>query len=361
MSELPEMPYLRNIGLIVTYKCQVACPHCILEAGPNRKEQIQLNEAFNWIEQIANYRNGYIKVLSLTGGEPFYNLKKLATISSFGEQHGLLVSAVTNAFWASSPKKAVNTLKDLPSIKMMAISADAYHQKEIPFTRVKNAIHAAKKLDIPFQIGVCTENQQDKEYQKIVHKLKKIVEPDQIKTAITFPVGRALNMHNTNYVTSRDPPISACSAGSSPIIFPNGNIIGCIGPVIDIKYDHPLLLGNLRKLSLKMILDNSEINPIYHAIRIWGPKKLISLAHDAGLTKYLPKEYIKDSICHACHSLMSNNKIREFLHSLADKPEFKRKVAYARLYYLREARMFELMRDELNNQSPELICECKSS
>ena len=132
MSELPEMPYLRNIGLIVTYKCQVACPHCILEAGPNRKEQIQLNEAFNWIEQIANYRNGYIKVLSLTGGEPFYNLKKLATISSFGEQHGLLVSAVTNAFWASSPKKAVNTLKDLPSIKMMAIAQTLIIKKKYP-------------------------------------------------------------------------------------------------------------------------------------------------------------------------------------------------------------------------------------
>ena len=359
-EELPEMPYLRNIGLIVTYKCQVACPHCIIEAGPHRKEEVQLTDAINWIKQIASYRNGYIKVLSLTGGEPFYDLKKLAELSSFGEKNGLIVSAVTNAFWASSPLKAEKTLMDLPSIKMIAISTDVYHQKQIPFSRVRNAINAAKKLQVPFQVGICTENQQDKEYQKIVKKLKKFVHVNQIKTAITFPVGRALKISNLNYISSVEPPISACSAGSSPIIFPNGNVIGCIGPVIDIKDSHPLLLGNLRQSSLEMILDASELNPIYHAIRIWGPRRLISLSKEAGLFEYLPKEYIKDSICHACYSLMSNFKIKEFLNRLAKNPEFRRKVAYARLYYLRESRMYELMRNELNNQPSGVVCSSPS-
>jgi organic radical activating enzyme len=351
MSEnLIEMPYLRNIGLIVTYKCQVACPHCIIEAGPNRKEETRLDDAFNWINQIAEYRNGYIKVLSLTGGEPFYDIQKLAALSSFGEEKGLIVSAVTNAFWASKPQKAVDVLENLPSIKMLAISADAYHQKNIPFERVKNAVSAAEKLDVPFQIGVCTENQDDKEYKSMVEKLEQITQPDRIKTAIVFPVGRALNMRNPKYVTSDEPPVSACSAGSAPIIFPNGNVLGCIGPVIDIKSVNPLLLGNLQKNCLEEILDNSEINPIYHGIRIWGPRKLISMAKDAGYDKHLPSKYIKDSVCHACYSLMANKEMGRFLRSLAEEPEFRRKVAYARLYYLRESRMFELMKNEFLEQ-----------
>ncbi|HDQ05210.1 MAG TPA: hypothetical protein ENN36_00615 [Candidatus Bathyarchaeota archaeon] len=234
---------------------------------------------------------------------------------------------------------------------MMAISSDAYHQKCIPFERVKNAVNAAKTLGIPFQIGVCTENLDDEDYKKIVHKLEEITEPDNIKTAITFPVGRALKIKNPKYVSSTEPPASACSAGSSPIIFPNGNIIGCIGPVINIKTDHPLLLGNLQLNSLKEILDNSETNPIYHAIRIWGPRKLVTLANDAGLAKFLPEKYVKDSVCHACYSLVSNRRIRTFLQSLARDPEFRRKVAYARLYYLRESRMFELMKGELLKQT----------
>ena len=351
MSEnLPEMPYLRNIGLIVTYKCQVACPHCIIEAGPDRKEETRLDDAFNWINQIADYRNGYIKVLSLTGGEPFYDIEKLKALSSFGEQKGLIVSAVTNAFWASTPQKATKILKELPFIKMLAISADVYHQKNIPFQRVKNAIRAAKKLDVPFQIGVCTENQDDNEYKTMIKKLQQITQPDKIKTAIVFPVGRALNITNPKYVTSDEPPISACSAGSAPIIFPNGNILGCIGPVIDIKFAHPLLLGNLNNTSLEEILDLSEINTIYHAIRIWGPRKIISMIKEAGLGKNLPTKYIKNSICYACYSLMANTEIENFLESLANEPEFRRKVAYARLYYLRENRMFELMKGDLLKQ-----------
>jgi len=351
MSEnLPEMPYLRNIGLIVTYKCQVACPHCIIEAGPDRKEETRLDDAFNWINQIADYRNGYIKVLSLTGGEPFYDIEKLKALSSFGEQKGLIVSAVTNAFWALTPQKATKILKELPFIKMLAISADVYHQKNIPFQRVKNAIRAAKKLDVPFQIGVCTENQDDNEYKTMIKKLQQITQPDKIKTAIVFPVGRALNITNPKYVTSDEPPISACSAGSAPIIFPNGNILGCIGPVIDIKFAHPLLLGNLNNKSLEEILDLSEINTIYHAIRIWGPRKIISMIKEAGLGKNLPTKYIKNSICYACYSLMANTEIENFLESLANEPEFRRKVAYARLYYLRENRMFELMKGDLLKQ-----------
>jgi len=356
-EELPEMPFLRNIGLIVTYKCQVACPHCIIEAGPNRKEEIQLKDAFDWIEQIAKYRKGYIKVLSLTGGEPFYDIKKLKQLSTFGKDSGLLVSAVTNAFWASTAKEAVKTLEELPAITMLAISADVYHQSQIPFKRVKNAVDAAKKLGIPFQIGVCTENQQDKEYKKTVKKLKEIVRPDQIKTAITFPVGRALKLNETKYETSSEPPISACSAGNSPIIFPNGNVVGCIGPVIDIKNEHPLLLGNLRNSSLNTILDNSETNSIFHAIRIWGPKKLVSLIHEAGLQKHLPKKYIQNSICYACHSLMSNKAIKNFLFNLNEDFEFKRKVAYARLYYLRESRMYELLKTQLTKYESELVCK----
>lgn len=344
-EKLLEMPFLRNVGLIITYKCQVTCPHCIIEAGPHRKEEISLNNAFEWIRQIAEYRNGYIKVLSLTGGEPFYNIKKLKRIASFGEACGLIVSVVTNAFWASSQEKAVNILKDLSAIKMLAISTDVYHQKYIPFERVKNAIIAAKECGIPYHIAVCTENEDDEEYRKILEELQKITEIEAIKTAITFPAGRALKELGLKYYITEEPPISACSAGSSPIIFPDGRIIACIGPVIKLTSPHPLLLGSLRKNTLHEILDNAELNSILHAIRIWGPRKLISLIKESGLSHYLPERYIKDSVCNACYNLMSNEKIVNFLTELANDHEFKRKVAYARVYYLKETKMVELLHE----------------
>lgn len=350
-DELLEMPFLRNIGFIMTYKCQVACPHCIIEAGPHRKEEMLLSDAFNWIRQIANYRNGYIKVLSLTGGEPFYNIDNLKKISTFGENCGLLISVVTNAFWASTQEEAVRILRELPAIKMLAISTDVYHQESIPFERVKNAILAAKECDIPYNIHVCTEYEDDKEYKEILKRLQEITETDTINTAITFPAGRALKkVSGLKYRTSEEPPISACSAGSSPIVFPDGRVIACIGPVIDLPSSHPLILGNLRKNSLHEILDNAELNPILHAIRIWGPQKLISIIKEAGLNQYLPERYIKDSVCNACYNLMSNSKIVEFLTQLAKDFEFKRKVAYARVYYLKETKMAELYQLAASNE-----------
>ncbi len=338
-----EMPFLRNIGLFMTYRCQVACPHCIVEAGPNRKEEILLHDAIEWVRQIAEYRRGYIKLLSLTGGEPFYNIQHLKKISDFGESQGLIVSAVTNAFWASTPENAIGMLKELFAIKWLAISTDVHHLESIPLERVKNAVLAAKECGISYSIHVCTENLEDKEYLKLLQKLEVFAGKNTIITAITFPVGRALKkISMLEYQTSEEIPVAACSSAGSPIIFPDGSVIACIGPVIDLPFSHPLRLGNLRKNSLDEILDNAEMNPILHAIRIWGPKKLISIIKDAGLNQYLPERYIKDSECNACYSLMSNNKIVEFLAKLAHDPEFKKRVAYARIYYLKETEMATL-------------------
>jgi len=342
-DEILEMPFLRNIGLIVTYKCQVACPHCIIEAGPHRKEEMMLHDALEWIKQIAKYRNGYIKVLSLTGGEPFYDIEKLKKLVIFGKENGLIVSVVTNAFWAYTPKEAVKILQELSAIKMLAISADVYHQEAIPFKRVKNAILAAKECGIPYNIHICTENENNEGYKEILNKLLELTEIDNINTAVTFPAGRALKKIGLlRYQTTDDPPLSACSAASSPIIFPDGRVIACIGPVIDLSSSHPLLLGNLHENSLNKILDKSELNPILHAIRIWGPRKLISIIKEAGLTQYLPKRYIKNSVCNACYHLMSSGKIVKFLTQLAEGREFKQKIAYARVYYLKEPKMAEL-------------------
>jgi len=44
---LLELPFLSNIGLMLTYHCTTACPHCVVEAGPHRKEEMSLKQAFS--------------------------------------------------------------------------------------------------------------------------------------------------------------------------------------------------------------------------------------------------------------------------------------------------------------------------
>jgi len=172
--EAVNTSFLKNIGFIITYKCTIACEHCIVEAGPHRKEEIKLEDARDWIKQASTYRGGHIIGLALTGGEPFYNLDNLKKISEFGQKYGLIVSAVTNAFWASDRKKSLKTLEMLPAIRMISFSTDVYHQRSIPFENIRNAIWAAQKLGLLYNIAVCTDNLENEHFQKIEEDLKEI-------------------------------------------------------------------------------------------------------------------------------------------------------------------------------------------
>jgi MoaA/NifB/PqqE/SkfB family radical SAM enzyme len=343
-KKLLRLPFMSNIGLIMTYKCQIACPHCIIEAGPNRSEEILLEDALNWISQIEKYRSGHVKMLALTGGEPFYNLYNLKRISEFANVSGLSVSVVTNAFWATTKGEATEILRKVPEITFISFSADSYHQKSIPLENVKNAVAAANDCGLPYYISVATENKNNGEYKQIIDKLKEFVKEDKIVTVITFPVGRALkSLDTTKYATSVEPPDSFCFSAGFPVIFPDGKVTACIGPIITLHNNHPLILGDLNKNSLKEILDGAEVNPILHAIRIWGPRKLISLIKEHGMNEYLPSNYVKDSICITCHYLLSNDKIIDFFADLAKDLKFRRRVAYARAYYLHETEMIDFL------------------
>lgn len=334
---------MRNVGLLLTYHCPASCAHCIVRAGPDRHEEVSLEDARDWIRQIAAYRNGYVYVLSLTGGEPFSNLKLLRAVMELAAENNLYISLVTNGFWATGRERARQLLQSLPKISFLSISTDIYHQKFVPFENVKNAIWAAKECSIPFYVSVVADNKGDPDYQQIYAELLKLADPKQIRTGITFPVGRAADIKDDlRYSLSNEPCPEICQASSSPCIFPDGRVYGCIGPLYELQEQQPLYLGNLREHSVAEIFDLSETNAILHALRLWGPAWFVSQLREAGMGDHLPTVFVSESICQACYSILSDPAIREWLHQLEQDPEFRQKVAYGRLYHLEETRMLEL-------------------
>ncbi len=338
-----DPPFLRNVGLLLTYHCQASCAHCILRAGPDRHEEISIADARDWIRQIAAYRDKYVYVLSLTGGEPFSNVNLLREVMEIAAENQLFVSVITNGFWASEKKTAVHLLKSLPEICFLSVSTDLYHQKFVPFKNVKNAMWAARECGIPYYVSVITDNKADPEYQRLYSDLVKLAEPDQIRTGITFPVGRAADIKDSlKYTLGSEPCPEVCQASSSPCIFPDGRVYGCIGPLFELEERQPLYLGNLREQSVSEIFDKAETNAILHALRLWGPARFLSWLREAGMGDRLPQVFISGSICQACYAILSDPSVREWLHKLEQNPEFRRKVAYGRLYHLEETRMLEL-------------------
>ena len=189
--KIEEVPFLSNVGLMMTYKCTVACPHCIVKAGPHRREEMKISFALEWLNQIKSFRNGFVIGISLTGGEPFYNFPHLIEIADHANSLGFIVSVVTNAFWASSKEEALRILKICRSINMFSVSTDLPHQVAIPFENARNAIWAAKKLGKLYNVAVATESEDDPEYLELIDNILEFAEMDNISTSYIMPVGRA--------------------------------------------------------------------------------------------------------------------------------------------------------------------------
>jgi pyruvate-formate lyase-activating enzyme len=330
------VPFLRDVGLVTTYRCQAACPHCIVRAGPNRSERVVVENARDWLRQAAEYRGGYIRAVALTGGEPFVDVCHLREVGSAAASVNLLVSAVTNAFWATSVEAALALLRDLTFIKIITFSTDVFHQRTIPLSRVVNAVVAAQTLGLRYIVAVCSMGDGDPAARETVRLLGDLVPPENLNVARIFPVGRASRMSDSlHFETTTTPPAAACVSAHAPVIFPNGKVVACFGPVIDIPSPHPLVLGDLEKERLAAILDRAESNVVLQIIRVWGPARLIEMIRQAGVSD-LPASYVRDSVCCTCYELMRNARLAGFFQSLQKDESLAREIRYARQYYLAE-------------------------
>ncbi len=332
--------YLENVGLFMTYKCQVACAHCLVQAGPHRKEAMREDDAVSWMQQAAAYHGGAIKAVNFTGGEPFVDLDAFRRLVHAAAAAGLFPTVATNAHWAISPAVALETLKSLPELLFVQISADEHHQLQIPFERVLNAIGAAQRLELVYRVVMCTEDERSPGHTTMLARLMEVTDAAHIETVLTFPVGRAAQGRLARRrATTCEVPTGACAGADSPIIFPDGRVVSCVGPMIDIADRHPLVLGNLREQTLADILDEADGNPLLHFVRVWGPGSLHELLCQRGLAQSVPRRFIAQSMCDLCYRLFSDVRLRDALREVAQEAELVETIARGRLRYLDEDRM----------------------
>ena len=332
-SEHPQ--FLFTVGLMMTYRCTVACSHCIVKAGPHRTEEMDTEDACRWLQQLSEYGSREVEAVALTGGEPFYNTTQLQAISEYAGKLGLVVTAVTNAYWADSKEKAVETLASMRYIDAIAVSADVPHQQFIPLQHVKNAIWAARVLSREYNVSFSTHDLQDPDYLAMKNELLEEVTEEKMKTTIILEVGRAAKAGKNKQLPY--PAQGACNMASYPVFFPNGDVIACIGPLITLPRRHPLYLGNAKKESVADIFDKAKKNTLLHAIRAFGPQELVTLLRENGYEKLTPDEFAEDSICDVCYRLFKDSYICRALYDLSENDKnFTDKVNAGRYHYFGE-------------------------
>ncbi|MFO7944667.1 MAG: hypothetical protein R6U51_10260 [Anaerolineales bacterium] len=139
---------LTGLHILLTYICNCTCDHCFVWGSPNQRGTWTWKALNNLLQQSQEVPS--IKQIYFEGGEPFLYyplmLRGIKKAVSLGYQVGIL----SNAYWAISVEDAVMWLMPFSDdIHSLTISTDRYHNNDEMEEWAKNAVQAAKHLEIP--------------------------------------------------------------------------------------------------------------------------------------------------------------------------------------------------------------------
>jgi len=153
------VPHPISGGLILSYKCNSQCKHCMYACSPKwSADWISENDTEKILAQLADKihgspygpdRIGMNWGLHFTGGEPFLNFPLLLKVTE--KAHELKIPSTfveTNCFWSIDDKTArekLTLLKDA-GLNGILISVNPFILEYVPFERTERAIGISEKI-----------------------------------------------------------------------------------------------------------------------------------------------------------------------------------------------------------------------
>jgi len=121
-------------GVMVNYRCNAACRHCLYSCSPARNDGYVNEEAAEKICHVL--RKGGCRSVHIGGGEPFLNFDGLLVMIRALNRAGIRLEYIeTNAFWAADFSKSREYLEKLLSegADTLCISIDPFHAEFVPY------------------------------------------------------------------------------------------------------------------------------------------------------------------------------------------------------------------------------------
>ncbi|MBO3799945.1 MAG: hypothetical protein FGF52_02665 [Candidatus Brockarchaeota archaeon] len=148
-----------SAGIILSYKCNSKCKHCMYACSPLWKADWLAKEDIRLIlKQLAlrikpsPYGSESIGVnygLHFTGGEPFLNYDLLLDAVKTANDLGIPSTFVeTNCFWCVDDEQVSEKLTALKKagLKGILISVNPFILEQVPFERVERAVRISEKV-----------------------------------------------------------------------------------------------------------------------------------------------------------------------------------------------------------------------
>ncbi|MDO9333193.1 MAG: radical SAM protein [Dehalococcoidales bacterium] len=271
-----------SLHFLLTYQCIFECDHCFVWGSPKQSGTFTLEKIRNVLNQAKDV--GTIKTIYFEGGEPFLYYPILRRGIQLANRLKFRTGIVTNGYWATSEKDAVEWLKPFKNIvNDLSISSDLYHYSEKISQQAQNIRTAAGQLGIP--MGVISIAQPE-----VRDDVKSENQPTTDEGTIMFR-GRAVEklaykspQHDWSQFTSC--PYENLAKPGRVHVDAYGNVHVCQG----------ISIGNLFRTPLKEICKTYDPynHPIIAPLLEKGPVELVR--------RYgIPHSKVYADACHLCY------------------------------------------------------------
>jgi len=149
-----------SAGIILSYKCNSECKHCMYACSPKWKDDwISIKDLEEVLRQLATkikkrYPGGFRRIdinygLHFTGGEPFLNFQLLARGVKMAAEFKIPATFVeTNCFWCVNDEVTRAKLSELKDAGLdgILISVNPFILEQVPFERTERATRIGSKV-----------------------------------------------------------------------------------------------------------------------------------------------------------------------------------------------------------------------
>lgn len=300
-----------RVGLLITEQCNVECSHCWFSSGPDRNARMKLDEAMGYIDQAREIPS--VEWISFTGGEPFLLPEMLQSLVAYASERGLYTECVTNCFWARTVEDASEHLSLLADagLDVVNISAGDFHQRHIPFDRVRNCYEAAKRIGLKIVIMCAVSRSSSLTVKEVVRRLGdreiSIVGggiPSETTKAIAvetelIPVGRGARVPEDEWLIGNGPLEGPCKVVLRDVaIDPHGWVLPCCSAA---GVTQIARVGNARHEKLRSLIKAAGEKTLFEVLSTEGPMGLKMLLGSQRLN------YVNR--CHLCHDVLSDPRL----------------------------------------------------
>jgi len=282
-----ENQQLVGLKLHITEKCNYACKHCYMSSNPNVEDALKKEDIFSVVGQLSNNHYHATGVL-ITGGEPFLHHDLDSIIEHTSKRIRPLI-IFTNGYWVSDIYNTKRRLKELRKLGCEHIKFsinDKYH---------KEFIGEEKRKVI---LGIYQNPEKGFPLIELNHE-KDEVNPQGNAVFLPKEALKINEENNADLFDDWDFHFNTCS-------LPLKNMFGKID--LNIRASGEVYpcnwfvksLGNIKKDSIKAIVDNYLTDKEYNTIADKGPQ---TIARHRGMREEEIKARFIENPCKLCHDI----------------------------------------------------------